>query len=465
LTLFLAVLGVSALFTAACKQPTDDITSSETITDADDLAEYLTNASGGASADNPIPVLIELQLTAENWNAILSAIDTVGKFISLDLAACSMTSTEFNPDKTISTGKNKIVHITLPNAATSIAAGPYPNTTFNHFTSLKTAAGANITNIGGAAFYRIWSLTSISFPAAVNIGDMAFYNSSALQSANLPPVITLDVYAFYGARLQSIDLSAATSIGSYALGNCALQSVTFPAEVSLGTNPFVGCTSLVSFTLTGSGSLSAIENGKALVRNNTELVAYPAASGAIELTGIITVKNAAFEGSDALQSASLPNATSIETRAFIWCDALQSVYLPEAVTIGNEAFRECGVLQSLSLPKTTTFGSGATDRCRVLESLYLPVVTSFGGSLTFYYTGTANFTITMGAIAPNLETDNFMDTSSALTITVKVPAGATGYGTVPAVYTGSDNTSNWGNGFRGGGWNGSTMTTTTVDNN
>jgi hypothetical protein len=37
---------------------------------------------------------------------------------------------------------------------------------------------------------------------------------------------------------------------------------------------------------------------------------------------------------------------------------------------------------------------------------------------------------------------------------VKVPPLATGYGTVPATYSGS-NTANWGNGFRGGGWTGS----------
>jgi hypothetical protein len=38
------------------------------------------------------------------------------------------------------------------------------------------------------------------------------------------------------------------------------------------------------------------------------------------------------------------------------------------------------------------------------------------------------------------------------TVTVKVPNGATGYGTSPTNTTAD----NWGNGFRGAGWDGST---------
>jgi hypothetical protein len=47
----------------------------------------------------------------------------------------------------------------------------------------------------------------------------------------------------------------------------------------------------------------------------------------------------------------------------------------------------------------------------------------------------------------------FLD--SAKTVTVKVPASATGYGTLPATYSGSGSTQNWGNAFRGMGWSSS----------
>jgi hypothetical protein len=44
---------------------------------------------------------------------------------------------------------------------------------------------------------------------------------------------------------------------------------------------------------------------------------------------------------------------------------------------------------------------------------------------------------------------------SSKTVTVKVPSGASGYGTIPNTYSGTDTSVNWGNGFRGGGWDGS----------
>jgi hypothetical protein len=50
----------------------------------------------------------------------------------------------------------------------------------------------------------------------------------------------------------------------------------------------------------------------------------------------------------------------------------------------------------------------------------------------------------------------FEGVNLAKTVTVKVPTGATGYAdSLPATFTGSDTTVNWGNGFRGGGWVGS----------
>jgi hypothetical protein len=64
---------------------------------------------------------------------------------------------------------------------------------------------------------------------------------------------------------------------------------------------------------------------------------------------------------------------------------------------------------------------------------------------------------------------------STKTVTVKVPADATGYGTVPTTYSGYDIAVNWGSGFRCGGWDGTafvndgvvntflTLTITTID--
>jgi hypothetical protein len=63
-------------------------------------------------------------------------------------------------------------------------------------------------------------------------------------------------------------------------------------------------------------------------------------------------------------------------------------------------------------------------------------------------------TVRLGSAAPTLETDMFYgNTLVDQPLTVKVPSGADGYGATPVNTTDA----NWGNGFRGGGWDGSAL--------
>jgi len=114
---------------------------------------------------------------------------------------------------------------------------------------------------------------------------------------------------------------------SNAFWNCTnLTSLSLPASVDIyyDINPFSGCTSLVSFTVTGTGHLSVIENGKALVRNNTELIAYPAASGSVILAeGLTSIGYGAFKGCTNLTQITLPaSITSVGEYPFWDCNNL-----------------------------------------------------------------------------------------------------------------------------------------------
>jgi hypothetical protein len=81
----------------------------------------------------------------------------------------------------------------------------------------------------------------------------------------------------------------------------------------------------------------------------------------------------------------------------------------------------------------------------------LPAVTTIGAN-AFAFTGTAKaLTITLGDTAPTLGIEMFSGvTTGTKQVTVEVPAGATGDGSSPANTT----ENNWGNAFRGRGWNG-----------
>jgi hypothetical protein len=89
----------------------------------------------------------------------------------------------------------------------------------------------------------------------------------------------------------------------------------------------------------------------------------------------------------------------------------------------------------------------------------LPSVTSIG-SFCFIDTGTMPLKVTLGATPPTLGENIFYMNGGPVskTVTVEVPSGATGYGTLPL--TVSDTDESWANGFRGGGWDGNNFTTT-----
>jgi hypothetical protein len=134
--------------------------------------------------------------------------------------------------------------------------------------------------------------------------------------------------------------------------------------------------------VTGNGALSVIESGKALVKNSTELVCYPAASGSITLSSITTI------GGD----------------AFSFCTGLTSVSLPAATSIGSSAFYECTGLTSVNLPAATDIDVGA-----------------------FQYTGSAALSIIMKNVAPTVGPGLFAGIYGNKTVTVNVPSGASGY--------------------------------------
>jgi hypothetical protein len=428
----------------------------------------------GESVSNPENLSVSTNLgtmtsPVSGWRELLDSINRDGKYVNLDLSACTMTGTSFDPDSTVATGKDKIVSIILPTVATSIEAGTTSsNPTFKNFTNLNSISGANITTIGNYSFVRS-NLQSVDFPRTTIIGRWAFWSSS----------------------LKNADFPAVQSIGEDAFSWCSdLQSISLPASAEIGrssssySNPFTYCRNLTSFTISGSGSLSVIENGKALVRDSTILFAYPSATGTVTIDNITSLDGQVFGGCSDLTSVNFPQVTSIGSEAFSYCSNLQDVSFPQVTSISSYAFEHCSNLQdvnfpqatsidgafwscdrlqSASFPEVTTIGGYEFNFCSNLLSLNIPKVTNIGGA--FHHTGDTTLTITMGSAAPTLSYgmfDDITDITTAKTVRVKVPAGASGYSPFPPAYgssvtvSGTNTNANWANGFRGGGWNGTT---------
>jgi hypothetical protein len=242
----------------------------------------------------------------------------------------------------------------------------------------------------------------------------AFGGFTGLKTFNSDSIVRVGRNAFSDCTsLSSVSLPAATNIGDGAFRGCtSLSSVNLPVATNIGNYAFQGCTSLSSVSL-------------------------PVAKN---------IGNYAFNGCTSLSSVSLPVVTNIGHNVFWYCTSLSSVSLPAVITIGFGAFSGCTSLSTVSLPAATNIGDEAFNGCTSLSTLSLPVVTTIGNHV-FYDTGTRALDITMGPVAPTVGVGMFLYINFK-NVTVRVPAGATGYGTSPTDNT----TNNWGNAFRFMGW-------------
>jgi hypothetical protein len=181
---------------------------------------------------------INIRTTA--WKQVTDAVANAGRFVILDLSACSATDNTItgaqgepsDTDMNIIQDNEYIKGIILPRSLTDIG-----ELAFGRCDSLTSVTlPGSVTSIGRGAFGLCESLTSVTIPGSVtSIGEYAFYECSSLTSVTIP--------------------SSVTSIGEYAFYECSsLTSVTIPGSViSIGEYAFYECSSLTS-VIFGRGS-------------------------------------------------------------------------------------------------------------------------------------------------------------------------------------------------------------------
>jgi hypothetical protein len=196
---------------------------------------------------------------------------------------------------------------------------------------------------------------------------------------------------------------------------------------------------------------NSADNKMLLTKDGTILLVYPSATGTVTLDPSITRTDNAFASCAGLISVTAPGVTNIGHNTFHNCTNLTSVNIPGATSIGMAAFYKCSALTSVSFPSAETIDTSAFSNCTSLASVDLSAATSIGSS-AFAYTGNTTLTVTLGNAVPALGERMFYDVSVTKNVIVKVPSDATGWDSIIGSYTGSDTSNNWGNGFRGGGW-------------
>ena len=304
----------------------DKIFESVTITSIEQLAVHLANLDTN-TIRNPIPVNIILNLDVD-WENLLTILNTANMFVDLDLSD-STGMTIFNPGSR-NTGEKFIVSLIFPNSVTEItpANGEWGQETFRYFTVLKEVSASNIAAVNWLDFNGVTSLTKASFPMATNIQDRAFRD-------------------------------------------CVnLTDLTIPATANVSGNAFYGCRNLTTFNLigTGPGQLRVVEGGKALIRNDNTLVAYPAASGNIEMNTVTRIDSSLFSGNPNIVSVSFPDVTWIGSSVFAGCSGLKSTNFPALVFLGGGAFYAVnlykvtlGIISEENFTQTNSFYGNLRD--------------------------------------------------------------------------------------------------------
>jgi hypothetical protein len=356
--------------------------------DTGSLQDYLADAAGGESPDNPVQLELSVLFSNENWGSILAVINSAGKYVSLDLSGSVMSGTEFDPG-TGNLGADKVAALVLPDAAQSIKPGTYDNPPFQDYTSLKSISGAGVKTVGDYAFQSCENLESVDLSAAQTIGDRAFYSLMRLESVSLPAATDIGDGAFVACdSLVSVDLPAAQTIGSDAFRDCrGLESVSLPASLTvIGDYAFSECSNLTIITVDPSNPAFTARDGMLMDKTETTLIVYPSATGAITLPGIIDVHGGAFARCTSLASVSLPVVETIGDRAFSSCWSLVFVDMPAAQTIGDWAFSDCESLTDMSLPASLmVIENGAFRSCNNLTTIMVdpanPAFTARDGML------------------------------------------------------------------------------------
>jgi len=204
-------------------------------------------------------------------------------------------------------------------------------------------------------------------------------------------------------------------------GHINLVSLEFPNTTSISGYVFSGCTNLKS-------------------------VSFPLA----ETTG-----PAAFYYCLSLTDLYFPVATSVRYSSFTNCTSLETANFPEVTGIGFQAFMGCTNLENANFPIVENIGHQAFCGCINLDNLNTPELLAFYDNV-FQNTGGKTLTITLNNEAPEAWYESFNDVNVTKNVIIRIPFGSTSYGTLPFVNN-DTSTENWGNVFRGMGWNGSFM--------
>lgn len=291
---------------------------------------------------------------------------------------------------------------------------------------------SSVTSIGDFACALSTNLTSITIPNSVtNIGTYAFYGCTWTNIMLPTNLITIGAYAFSGCNLTAILLpNSVTTIGQGAFSG-TFTNILIPNSVTnIGPEAF-GSSRLNAITVATNNPAYSSVGGVLFDISQTTLVEFPIGkSGSyfkpgsyIIPNGVISIRDAAFEGCY-LTNLTIPDSvTSIGNSVFAECYFLANLTIPNNVTnIGNEAFADTRLTSIIIPASVITFGSFGF--CPNLRSVYfdgnapgpepgIPSISEVQNVTAYYLPGTTGWGTYFQDIVPTALWLPAMQTSTA----------------------------------------------------
>lgn len=211
-------------------------------------------------------------------------------------------------------------------------------------------------------------------------------------------------------------------IKDYAFANCSnLWKIAINSTVEISYKTFEDCISLTNI----------------IIGDNVTSIGHYAFSGCDSLTnitignGVISIGDFAFSGCDYLKSVIIGNGVaSIGYQTFYNCDSLTSVVMGDSViTVGKGAFANCDSLTSVIIGNSvTSIENSAFSSCKSLKSITIPnSVTSIGESA---FSSCSSLTsILIGDSVTSIGSETFLGCSSLINITIPYNVARIGHST------------------------------------
>ena len=265
--------------------------------------------------------------------------------------------------------------VTIPSTVTNI-----DDFAFSNCKGLKQIElPESLRRIGWCAFDTCSSLESVYIPKGVTVGDSAFFLCESLKSVNIGGTVVqsqgkrstlkrglLAASSLLGAEPEDPE---AIQVGKMAFSCCGnLESARVGAKVAdIGGGAFSGCAKLDEIIVEEGNENFESRGGMLLTKGGATLISGTGAGAVVGVpSGVTSIADGAFAGSDTLQRVTLPDSvTSVGEAAFSNCTALAVATIPSSVTsIGAGSFCNTALATvyvtagSVDATRTRIYGTG-----------------------------------------------------------------------------------------------------------